>query len=221
MTEDSEVRALLGDLDPEEMRARLHEMADWVADYRANIADRPVAQSVSPGEIGKLLDSASWETGASLDDIMYDLDRIVMPGIVNWGHPAFLGYFGSTSNGPALLGEIAAAALNVSAMTWKTSPAATEMETVVVDRIRQMIGVDPSFTGIVYDTASISTLHALAAARESCGDDIRRSGMANREMPTLRIYVSDQGHTSVAKSAIILGIGESNVVKVPTTAQFT
>lgn len=221
MTTESRAAHSLGDMDPGEARTRLHDMAEWAAEYRANIAGRPVTHAVTPGAIAELLDSANWESATPFDQVMTEFNDVVMPGIVNWGHPSFLGYFGSTSNTPALLGEIAAAALNVSAMTWKTSPAATEMETVVIGWIRQMIGLDPSFTGIVYDTASVSTLHALAAARESCGDDIRASGLAAGEGGSFRIYASDQAHSSIVKSAILLGIGEKNVVRVPTDENFS
>jgi aromatic-L-amino-acid decarboxylase len=221
MTTDPVTPGPLGDIDSDEARSQLHEMADWVAAYRADIGERSIAQPVTPGAIAEQLGSADWETAAPFDRVMADFDEIVMPGIVNWGHPSFLGYFGSTSNTPALLGEIAAAALNISAMTWKTSPAATEMETVVVGWIRQMIGLDPSFTGIVYDTASVSTMHALAAARESCGDDVRASGIAASEAGSFRIYASDQAHSSIVKSAILLGIGEKNVVRIPTDENFS
>jgi aromatic-L-amino-acid decarboxylase len=211
----------LGDIANDEARARLHEMADWVADYRAGIGGRPIVLPVTPGEIVEQLGAAEWETATPFDRVMAEFDEIVMPGIVNWGHPSFLGYFGSTSNTPALLGEIAAAALNISAMTWKTSPAATEMETVVVGWVREMVGLDPSFTGIVYDTASVSTLHALAAARESAGGDIRASGISAGEAGSFRIYASDQAHSSIVKSAILLGIGERNVVRIPTDENFS
>lgn len=218
---DSTVPGSLGDLGPDEARALLHQMADWVADYRANLAAKHVAGSVAPGSIARVLENADWSSATPFHLVMAEFDNIAMPGIVNWGHPAFLGYFGSTSNAPALLGEFAAAALNVSAMTWKTSPAATEMETVVVRWIQEMLGLDPSFTGIVYDTASISTLHALAAARELCGDDIRGSGIAGFAGLTLRVYASDQAHSSIEKSAIVLGVGEKNVVRIPTTKEFS
>jgi aromatic-L-amino-acid decarboxylase len=176
---------------------------------------------VTPGAIAEKLRAKGWEDSSPLEDIVRELDQVVMPGILHWGHPAFLGYFGSTSNGPALLGEIAAAALNVSAMTWKTSPAATEMETVVLDWIREAIGLSDSFFGVVYDTASIATLHALAAARERSGSDIRTRGLAGRgDLPTYRVYCSDQAHSSVEKAAIVLGVGEGNVVRVGTDGDF-
>ncbi|MDQ6690442.1 MAG: aminotransferase class I/II-fold pyridoxal phosphate-dependent enzyme [Gemmatimonadota bacterium] len=207
----------LGDLSADELRGQLHRMADWVADYRGTIGERAISPSVVPGEIGGRLRATEWEDATPIDQILRDFDQIVMPGILHWGHPAFLGYFGSTSNGPALLGEIAAAALNVSAMTWKTSPAATEMETITLDWVRELIGIPGTFFGVVYDTASIATLHALAAARERTGADIRRLGLAGRsDVPRHRIYASDQAHSSVEKAAIVLGIGEENVVRIAT-----
>jgi aromatic-L-amino-acid decarboxylase len=211
----------LGDLSPEELRLQLHRMADWVADYRETIATRIISPSVAPDTIAEKLRSKGWEDSSPLEQIMRELDQVVMPGILHWGHPAFLGYFGSTSNGPALLGEIAAAALNVSAMTWKTSPAATEMETVTLGWIREAIGLPDSFFGVVYDTASVATLHALAAARERSGTDIRARGLAGRgDLATYRIYCSDQAHSSVEKAAIVLGVGEENVVRIGTDSDF-
>ena len=132
-----------------------------------------------------------------MEQVIGELDALIMPGIVHWGHPAFLGYFGSTSNGPALLGEMIAAALNVSAMTWRTSPAATELEGVVLAWIREMIGLPDAFMGIVYDTASVALMHALAAAREVAGGSVRARGIAGRaDVPAHRVYASDQAHSS-------------------------
>ena len=196
-------------------------MADWVADYRKTIGERSISPSVPAARIAEQLRAAAWDASAPFERILSELDEQVMPGILHWGHPAFLGYFGSTSNGPALLGEIAAAALNVSAMTWRTSPAATEMEVVTLDWIRELIDLPPTFFGVVYDTASIGILHALAAARERSGTDIRGRGLAGRDdLPTYRIYASDQAHSSVQKAAIVLGIGEQNVVRIGTDADF-
>ena len=153
---------------------------------------------------------------------MRELDALIMPGIVHWGHPAFLGYFGSTSNGPALLGEMIAAALNVSAMTWRTSPSATELEGVVLGWIRELIGLPESFMGVVYDTASVALMHALAAAREVAGKEIRTRGLVGRgsELAPMRVYASDQAHSSIEKAMIVLGLGESNVVRVPSDERF-
>ena len=205
----------LGDLPASEMRAHLHRLADWVADYREGIEQRTIVPDVVPGDIAARTPASMPGRSEPMDRILADLDTVVLPGIVHWGHPAFLGYFGSTSNGPALLGEIAAAALNVSAMTWKTSPAATELETVVLHWIRELIGLPGNFTGVVYDTASVATLHALAAAREVAGDEIRARGLVGRnELPVYRVYASDQAHSSVEKAMVVLGLGEQNVVRI-------
>jgi len=210
-----------GDMTPDDLRAYLHRLADWAADYRQNVESCPIAPSVSPGDVTKLTASSPPELPESMDTIVADLDRVVMPGILHWGHPGFVAYFGSTSNGPALLGEIASAALNVSAMTWRTSPAATELETVVLDWIRQMVGLSSELTGIVYDTASTGVLHAMAAAREAKGGDVRRRGMAGRaDLPRYRLYTSDQAHSSIEKAAILLGLGEENVVRGECDADF-
>lgn len=203
------------------MRAQLHRVADWIADYRATIETRAIAPRVAPGDIRAALPERVPERGEPMERVLAELDSIIMPGIVHWGHPAFLGYFGSTSNGPALLGEMIAAALNVSAMTWRTSPVATELESVVLAWIREMIGLDAGFSGIVYDTASVALMHALAAAREVAASDVRRRGIAGRgDLGAFRVYASDQAHSSVEKSAIVLGIGEENVVRVPSDEGF-
>ncbi|HVF55342.1 MAG TPA: pyridoxal-dependent decarboxylase [Pyrinomonadaceae bacterium] len=214
-TEDAGAWPDLGDMPPDELRAALHRVADWIADYRAGIEDRTVAPRVAPGEIASRLPSEPPETPAPFDEIFRDFQQIVVPGLVHWGHPAFLGYFGSTTTAPGILGEMLAAALNVSAMTWRTSPAATELEALVLDWLRQMLGLPSDFMGVVYDTASVAVLHALAAAREGLGLDVRARGLSGRpEVPALRVYASDQAHTSLEKAAITLGLGERNVRRV-------
>jgi aromatic-L-amino-acid/L-tryptophan decarboxylase len=211
----------LGDVPGDEFRAALHRAADWIADYRETIESRRIIPNIAPGDIASTLPAQAPETPVPLAAILDDLDRLIMPGIVHWGHPAFLGYFGSTTTAPGILGEMIAAALNVSAMTWRTSPAATELETVVLDWMRTMMGLPAGFEGIVYDTASIATLHALAAAREAIGLDVRREGLAGRgEVPRLMIYASDQAHSSVDKAAIALGLGETSVRRVDTDTEY-
>jgi aromatic-L-amino-acid decarboxylase len=210
-----------GDLTGDPFRDLLLRVAGWVADYRDTIGDRRVAPAVRPGEIAAQFPTDPPAAGISIDEVLRQLDAAIMPGIVHWGHPAFLGYFGSTSNGPALIGEIVAAALNVSAMTWRTSPAATELESVVIGWIRRMIGLPETFTGVVYDTASIGLLHALAAAREDCGTDVRRRGIAGRaDVPVHRVYASDQAHSSIEKAMVVLGLGEENVVRIRSDSAF-
>ncbi|HEX8187217.1 MAG TPA: pyridoxal-dependent decarboxylase, partial [Pyrinomonadaceae bacterium] len=211
----------LGDLPDDEFRRLLHEVADWVADYRAGIETRRVVPEHRPGAISESLPDAPPEAPEAMDEILRDFDRVIMPGIVHWGHPNFLGYFATTTTAPGIIGEMLAAALNVSAMTWQTSPAATELESVVLEWIRQMLGLPPEFRGVVYDTASVAVLHALAAAREELGFDVRREGLAGRDaIPALTLYASDQAHSSLEKAAITLGVGEANVRRVASDGDY-
>jgi aromatic-L-amino-acid/L-tryptophan decarboxylase len=211
----------LGDVPAEEFRAALRRAADWVADYRARIEQLPVSPPTEPGDVRALLPPEMPHGPTPLSELFDEFDRIVLPHVVNWGHPSFLGYFGSTTTAPGIVGELLAAALNVSAMTWATSPAATELETVVLEWMRRALRLPEEFTGVVYDTASVALLHALAAAREGLGLDARRRGLAGRaDVPQLRIYASEQAHNSVEKTAIMLGVGEENVRRVRTDADF-
>jgi aromatic-L-amino-acid decarboxylase len=211
----------IGDMPADEFRAALHRAADLIADYRAGLEGMRISPDVSPGDITSTLPTDPPENSASLDEIFRDFQKLILPGIVHWGHPSFLGYFGSTTTAPGIIGEMLAAALNVSAMTWRTSPAATELEAVVLDWLRQMLELPEDFTGIVYDTASVAILHALAAAREGLKIDARARGLCGRaEVPPLRIYASDQAHSSIEKAAIMLGLGERNVRRVESDASY-
>jgi aromatic-L-amino-acid decarboxylase len=140
--------------------------------------------------------------------------------MVHWSHPMFLGYFGWTSTAPGILGEILTAPLNVNAMTWRTSPAATELETVMIDWLRRWVGLSDQFGGVIYDTASVGIMHALAVAREEVAPATRKLGLADRNVSRLRIYTSDQAHSSAEKAAIALGVGEENVIRIPSDDQF-
>src|SRR6266699_758275 len=209
-----------GDVPPEELRKQLHQLADWIADYREHIAERRISPNAKPGDILAQLDTAPPELGASLDDIFAEINRVIVPGVAHWAHPQFMSYFGCTTTSPGILAEMITGALNVNAMTWRTSPAATELETLVLDWLRQWLGLPNEFAGVVYDTASISTMHALAAAREQAAPNTRQLGLSGRGLPAFRIYASDQAHSSVEKGAIAIGIGEDNVQRVPTDAEF-
>ena len=159
--------------------------------------------------------------GESHDDIIADFERVIVPGITHWNHPGFFAYFSISASAPGILAELLTAALNVNAMLWKTSPAATELEDRALDWLRQMLGLGPGWSGHINDTASISTMLALAAAREAAALDIRERGMAGRDdLPALRVYCSEHAHSSVDKGAITLGIGHENVVHVPCDAEF-
>src|SRR5437868_8161880 len=208
------------DTPPEEFREQLHRLADWVADYRANLEQLRVAPNALPGSIQRALPSEPPNTAESFEKILADIDRIIVPGMVHWGHPNFLAYFGWTVTGPSILGEIITAPLNVNAMTWRTSPAATELETVVINWLRQWLDLPAEFGGVVYDTASVGVMHALAVAREQVAPLTRKLGLTNRKLPRFRIYTSDQAHSSAEKTAIALGIGEENVIRVQSDEEF-
>ena len=213
-------RKSLGETPPEEFRKQLHELADWVADFRANIERLRVAPDDKPGAIREQLPKRAPEEGEPFERILTDVDRIIVPGMVHWSHPMFLGYFGWTSTAPGLLGEILTAPLNVNAMTWRTCPAATELETVVIDWLRQWVGLPGDFEGVIYDTASVGIMHALAVAREEAAPSTRKLGLTNRDLPPLRIYTSDQAHSSAEKAAIALGLGEEHVIRIPGDDRF-
>jgi Glutamate decarboxylase and related PLP-dependent proteins len=211
----------LGDIPADDYRKHLHELADWMADYRENIAKQRISPAAKPGAIIAALPKSAPETAEPLGEIFADVDRLIIPGIAHWAHPQFVGYFGCTTTGPGVFAEMIAAALNVNAMTWRTSPVATELETVILNWLRQWLELPDEFGGVVYDTASIGSMHALAVAREEAGISIRTLGLSGRaELPIFRVYVSDQAHSSIDKAAIALGLGEHNVRKIPSDGAF-
>lgn len=211
-----------GDMHPEVFRTYGHRIIDWIADYLAAVDRYPVLSEVTPGRVRQQLPLQPPDEPESMDSILEDLEKIIVPGLTHWNHPAFFAYFAITGSGPGILGELLCAAFNVNAMLWKTAPAATELEEVVLDWLRQMLGLPPSFQGIIYDTASISSLHAIAAARERIPDmKVREKGLAGRpEVPRLRLYTSEQAHSSIEKAAITLGIGQEGVRKIPVDEEF-
>src|SRR5256885_7388607 len=210
----------LGDTPPEEFRKQLHELADWIADFRENIESLRVAPNEKPGAVRAQLPAQPPEKGEPFEKILNDVDRLIVPGMVHWSHPMFLGYFGWTTTAPGILGEIITAPLNVNAMTWRTSPAATELETLVIDWIRQWVHLPQEFGGVVYDTASVGVMHALAVAREEAAPSVRKRGLIGAGAPVFRIYASEQAHSSAEKAAIALGLGEENVQRIPTDSAF-
>lgn len=211
-----------GDMPSDEFRAQAHRVVDWLADYLEDVDRYPVFPSVQPGEVRALIPASPPDRGEPMSQILADLDRVVIPGLTHWNHPGFLGYFGITGSGPGILGEMIAAALNVNAMLWRASPSATELEEAAVDWLRQLIGLPGGFDGTINDTASSSSLYALAAAREALGDlRIRQRGMAGRaDLPRLRLYTTEEAHSSIEKAAIVLGIGQEGVRKIPTDDRF-
>jgi aromatic-L-amino-acid decarboxylase len=181
----------------------------------------PVLAQVQPGDIAAALPAHPPEQCEPLAAILADVDRVIVPGLTHWNHPGFMAYFGITGSPPGILGETIAAALNVNAMLWRTSPAATELEQVTLRWAAELLGLPAGWFGQITDTASSSTLWALAAAREAAGLDVRTRGMAGRaDLPQLRVYTSEEAHSSVEKACIVLGFGQEGLVKIPSDAAF-
>jgi len=204
-----------------EFRRFGHELIDWIADYFENIDQLPVLPNMEPGDLKAQLPSAPPEHGESMENILGDVDRLIAPALTHWSHPSFFAYFATSTSGPGILGELLSAAFDNKSMLWRTSPASTELEEVVLDWLRQMMGLDSGMTGIIYDTASVSSMHAIAAAREGVEKRIREDGMSGRpDLPLLRVYVSEQAHSSIEKAVITLGLGQRGLRKIPTDSQF-
>jgi aromatic-L-amino-acid/L-tryptophan decarboxylase len=151
-----------------------------------------------------------------------DFERLIVPGTTHWNHPGFLAYFATTGTPPGILGELFTAALNANGMVWRSGPAVTELEEVTLDWLRQLIGLPVEFDGTINDTASSSTLYALAAARERLSDlRLRQEGMTGRDLPRLRVYCSEDAHSSIDKAVLALGIGLSGIRKIPTKHDYS
>ncbi len=186
----------------------------WIDRYLSEARDYPVLSKVMPGEITSRLPAEAPESAEPFEALLADFQSVILPGITHWNSPRFFAYFATSAAPIGITAEALAAALDVKAMLWRTSPAATELEEVVMRWLARLIGLPDSFTGIIYDTASIGGFTALAAARESLGLDIRESGMIARDLPKLRVYITSETHSHIEKACIALGLGRENVVRV-------
>jgi aromatic-L-amino-acid/L-tryptophan decarboxylase len=209
------------DMDGTELRDHGRAVLDRIAAYLDHPENFAVLPRLRPGDVKAALPAAAPEAPEPFDVILSDYDRLILPNTTHWNHPGFFAYFAITASGPGILGEALAATLNVNAMLWRSGPAQTELEEVVLGWLRGMLGLPASFHGVINDTASSSTLYALAAAREAAGLDVRARGLAGRaEVPALRVYCSEEAHSSVDKAAITLGLGAENVVHIATDDAF-
>ena len=187
-----------------------------MADYLAQAHSYPVLPRTKPGELIDALPRSGPEHGEPMPAILEDFRRIIVPAATHWNHPGFMAYFATSASGPGILGEMLAAALNMNGMLWKTSPAVVELEQVALDWLRQWIGLPDPLFGIIFDTASTSSMHAIAAARESIAPEVRTEGAGTG----LVLYTSEQSHSSIEKGAISIGIGQKNVRKIPVDTDY-
>jgi aromatic-L-amino-acid decarboxylase len=199
---------------PEEFRQHGRQVVDWIADYMAQVESLPVKSQVMPGDVRRALPAHPPEQGEDFDAVLADLDRIVVPGLTHWQHPSFFAYYPSNTSGPAILGDLLSSGLGVQGMLWATSPACTELETVVVDWLAELLGLPDHFRtdsvggGVIQDSASSAALLAiLAALHRTSGGTIATGGLTGRHT----LYVSTETHSALAKGARIAGVGADNV----------
>jgi aromatic-L-amino-acid/L-tryptophan decarboxylase len=205
----------------DDFRKHGHALVEWIADYLEHSERYPVLAQVQPGDITRSLPDHAPEDPEPFDAIMADFSRILLPGITHWNSPNFFAYFAITGSAPGVLADFLSAALNQQAMLWRTSPAATELEAVTLGWLRRLIGLPEAFEGVIYDTASIATMHALVAAREAAIAGVRARGLAGRsDVPRVAIYCSDQTHSSIDKAVIAIGLGHESLRKIATDDNF-
>ncbi|MHA1523573.1 MAG: pyridoxal phosphate-dependent decarboxylase family protein, partial [Alphaproteobacteria bacterium] len=204
-------------MDRDDYRKWAHKAVDWSANYLETVRQRPVRAQTAPGDILVQLAKSPPEKGDAMEAIFADFENQVMPGMTHWQHPRFFAYFPANSSPPSLIAEQLTATLAAQCMLWQTSPAATELETVVIDWLRQMIGLPQDFSGCIQDSASTATLCAILTARERALN-WRGNAEGLSGHPAIRIYCSDQVHSSIDKAMWVAGLGQDNLVKLPTDA---
>ncbi|HEX8985491.1 MAG TPA: pyridoxal-dependent decarboxylase, partial [Bryobacteraceae bacterium] len=200
----------------DEFRAAAHRAVDWAADYLEDARRYPVMPAIQPGELVESLPPSAPDAGEPFDAILKDFDKLIMPAVMHWNHPGFMAYFSCTGSSPAIIAEMLAATLNTNGIHWITSPAVAELEHVGMQWLRQWLGLPDTFFGEIFDTASVSTLHGIAAAREMADPGARENG----SRPDMVLYTSEQAHSSVEKGAIALGLGQRNVRKIGVDTEF-
>jgi aromatic-L-amino-acid/L-tryptophan decarboxylase len=215
VSETALVAGKLGDMNGRTFREAALGLVDWIGRYRAGADDRPILSQVAPAEIRAALPGLAPEHGSSMPEILADFERTLVPGLTHWDDPGFFAYFATSASGPGVLAEFLTAALNQQAMLWRTSPAATELEAVVLGWLRDLLGLPRAFEGVIYEGGSSSNLHALIAARQAAVTGVRTRGLGARpDLPRLRVYCSEHAHSSVDKAVIVLGLGHEALRKI-------
>ncbi|MGB2752049.1 MAG: pyridoxal-dependent decarboxylase [Pyrinomonadaceae bacterium] len=217
----SEKLGKFGDMPSDDFRKFGYQIIDQLADYFDEMEKYPVLSQVEPDWLKNNLPASAPETGEDFGDILGDVDKLIMPAVTHWNHPNFHGLFSTSTSSVGVFGEMFAAAFDMKAMLWRTSPASTELEDVVLDWLRQMMDLPEHFEGIIYDTASVSTMHAIACAREKANLRIRDEGMSGRDdVPLMRVYCSEHVHSSIDKGVITLGLGLRSLRKIECNDRF-
>jgi aromatic-L-amino-acid decarboxylase len=199
---------------PDEFRKHAYDLVDWMAGYLENVEKYPVKSSVGPGDIFNKIPDIPPEHAEPFSNLLRDLDEIIIPGITHWQNPNFFAYFPANTSPPSILAEMIISTLGAQCMIWETSPAAAELEEKMMIWLRDMIGLPSGFEGVIQDSASTATLAAILTAREKkSGFSINSEGAGYSG--TLRVYCSDQTHSSVEKAVKISGIGRKNLIKIP------
>jgi aromatic-L-amino-acid/L-tryptophan decarboxylase len=205
---------------PDEFRRHAHELVDWIADHMAHVGELPIIPEVRPGEIRSRLPSSAPEQGEPFEAMFRDFQQVILPGMTLWNHPGWFAYFPGNNSPPSILGEMLTAGLGAQCMSWATSPAATELEQLVMDWLRQMLGLPDGFVGVIQDTASTATLVALLSARErATGYAAGTTGLV-QSGARLVVYASREAHSSVDKAVKLAGYGMNQLRRIPVTSGF-
>ena len=206
---------------PEEFRKAGYQIIDWIVDYRSQIADYPVMSTVDPGSIRSKLPGSPPDIPESFSDIVQDLNDVIRPGITHWNHPSWFGYFPANALLSSVLGDLLSSGLGLIGLNWQSSPALTELEEVVTDWMRQMLGLSDNWEGVINDTASTSSLVALICAREWVSNHGQATGGLQTEDSSLIVYTSAQSHSSIEKAALLAGFGRNNVRLIDTNEDYS
>jgi len=211
----------LGDMPADEFRKHGYELVDWIANYFEHLDKFPVLAQVEPGWLTNNLPTNAPEKGEDFNTVLTDVDKLILPAVTHWNHPNFHGLFSTSTSSVGVFGEMLAAAFDMKGMLWRTAPASAELEDVVLGWLRQMMDLPDAFEGIIYDTASVSTMHAIAAAREKANLKTREEGMSGRsDLPLMRVYCSEHAHSAADKSVITLGLGLRSLRKIESNERF-
>ena len=208
-------------MDKAAFRKHGHAIVDWIADYMDHIEEYPVLAQIEPGEIKARLPKTPPQETEEMEAIFDDFKQIILPGMTHWQHPSFFAYFPANTSEPSILAEFLTAALGAQCMVWQTSPAATELEEIVMEWLGQMLGLPDIFSGVIQDSASTSTLCGLLCARERATNfSTNKQGLHKGSTQRLIVYTSEESHSSVEKGVKIAGFGKDNLRLIPTGADF-